>query len=111
MQDHTGLFGTFDFAGAQGAAVRQHLEITGQVGFPERDIDDITAFSRIQLRHGLHHTRRQEGITQRGLLDDVRSENLGDDDIRAKSRHDEFSKTTITVGRSPYHQRSRFVAA
>ena len=50
-----------------------------------------------QLRHGLHHTASQEGITLSGLLNDVRRKYLGDDDVRAKSRHDKSSKKMFTV--------------
>jgi len=88
VQDHANLFVSRDLARGEAAAISQHLEIAGKVGFPERNVDEITALSGIQLCHRLHHTGSQEGITLSGLLNDVRRKYLGDDDVRAKSRHD-----------------------
>ena len=91
VQDHANLLVSGDFARRQRGAIRQHFKVAGQVGLPEGDVDVVTTLGSVQLSHGLHHTGCQEGITQGGLLNDVRRENLGDDDIRAKSRHDETS--------------------
>ena len=100
VQDHADLFIGSDLAGGQRGAIGQHLEVAGEVGFPERNVDEITTLGSVQLRHGLHHTGCQEGITQGGLLNNVRSKNLGDDDVRAKSRHDE-SPGMFTVWAQP----------
>ena len=88
MQDHADLLVSLDLARGEAAAIGQHLEITGKVCFPEGNVDEITALGGIQLRQRLHHTGSQEGITLSGLLNDIRSKDLGDDDVRAKGRHD-----------------------
>jgi hypothetical protein len=103
VQDDSYLLVGGDLARRQRGAVRQHFKVAGKVCFPEWDVDIVTALCGIQLSHWLNHTASQEGIAEGGLLNDVRRENLRDDDIRAKSRHDEFLKEWVYgVGAARY---------
>jgi hypothetical protein len=45
------------------------------------------------------------------LLNDVRRKYLGDDDVRAKGRHESSSELVYGVGAALLHQRSRLAIA
>jgi hypothetical protein len=63
-----------------------------------RHVNEVTTLGCIQFRHWLHNAAGKKLIPQSRLLDHVRSKNFGDDDIRAKSRHDESSGNLLFAG-------------
>ena len=92
------MFVSGDLARGQAGRIRKNFQIARQVGFPEGNVDEIaTIFRGIQRRERLNNTASKKRVPLGGLFNNVGRENLRDDDIRAKSRHESVPKKFVVL--------------